>query len=371
MHLVKPDELTGAIMPPIYQTSTYVQELPGTNKGFTYTRTGNPTRKMIEDAVAEMEGGVAGFGFASGLAAIDCVLKLLNEGDEIVAIDDVYGGTYRVLTNIYNRFGVTTKWVDMTNVQNVADAVTLKTRFVWLESPTNPTLKVADIEAIAKVAKSVGALLVVDNTFMSPVLQNPLALGADIVIHSGTKYLAGHSDVLAGFVVVNTPELAEKLKYIHNTTGAVLAPFDSWLIILGLQTLVLRMERQSENAAKVAEFLAVHPKVDKVYYPGLKTHKNHDVATRQQRSYGAMVSFSLKDDTIDAAFKLVSGTNVFKLAENLGDAKSLVCHPATMTHTSTPVDVRQKAGIQDSLIRLSVGIEGAEDLINDLKQALG
>ena len=371
MHLIQPDEQTGSLMLPIYQTSTYVQEAPGVNKGYTYTRTGNPTRKAVEDAVAEMEGGVAAFGFASGLAAVDCVLKLLSAGDEVVAIDDIYGGTYRELTTIYNRYGVTTKWVDMTDVQNVANAVSSKTRIVWLESPTNPTLKISDIEAIAKIAKSVGALLVVDNTFLSPVLQNPIALGADIVIHSGTKYLAGHSNVMAGFVVAKTNELAEQVKYLQFSTGGILAPFDSWLIAQGLLTISLRLERQSENAMKVAEYLSNHPKVDKLYYPGLKTHKNHDVAARQQRTFGAMLSFSLKNDTVEETRRVASGTKLFKLAENLGDVKSLISHPATMTHASTPPEVRHSLGIQDSLLRLSVGIENVEDLIEDLRQALG
>lgn len=370
VHISKPDELTGAISTPIYQTSSYVQEAPEVNKGFSYTRTANPTRKVVEEAIAELEGGTTGFAFASGLAATDCVLKLLNQGDEVVAVNDVYGGTYRVLTTIYNRLGVKSKFIDTTDIKNVKNTVSDKTRFIWLESPTNPTLKISDIEEIAKIAKSVGALLIVDNTFLSPILQRPIELGADIVVHSGTKYISGHGDVLCGFVVVKDSKLAEELKYIQNTTGGVLSPFDSWLTLRGIQTLPLRMKKHSENAQKVAEFLAAHPKVDKVYYPGLKSHKNHDIAAKQQKAFGGMVSFSLKDDSIAAATDFLTRTKVFLLAENLGDVRSLVSHPATMTHKSTPIEVRKETGIQDSLIRLSVGIEDADDLLEDLKQAL-
>ncbi len=370
VHISKPDELTGAISTPIYQTSSYVQEAPEVHKGFAYSRTANPTRKVVEQAVAELEGGFAGFGFSSGLAATDCVLKLLNQGDEVIAVNDVYGGTYRILSTVYNRFGITSKFIDTTDVRNVAEAVSTKTRFIWLETPTNPTLKISDIAEIAKIAKSVGALLIVDNTFLSPALQKPIELGADIVVHSGTKYLSGHGDVLSGFIVVNTPELAEQLQYIQNTSGGVLSPFDSWLTLRGIQTLSLRLEKHSQNAQKIAEYLISHPKVDKVYYPGLKTHKNHDIAARQQKAFGGMVSFSLKEDTIEAATNFLTRTEIFILAENLGDVRSLVSHPATMTHKSTPVEIKKETGIQDSLIRLSVGIEDADDLIKDLEQAL-
>lgn len=370
VHISTPDVLTGAISTPIYQTSSYVQEEPDVNKGFAYTRTANPTRKVVEQAIAELEGGIAGFAFSSGLAATDCVLKLLKQGDEIIAVNDVYGGTYRIVTTVYNKFGVTSKFIDTTDIQNVLHAVSNKTRFIWLETPTNPTLKISDIEEIAKISKQVGALLIVDNTFLSPALQQPIRLGADIVVHSGTKYLSGHGDVLSGFIVVKDPKIAEELKYLQNTSGGVLSPFDSWLTLRGIQTLSLRMEKHSQNAQKIAEFLTTHPKVDKVYYPGLKNHPNHHIAAKQQKGFGGMVSFSLKDDTLEAAKDFLTRTKIFLLAENLGDVRSLGSHPATMTHKSTPLEVRKETGIQDSLIRLSVGIENVDDLINDIKQAL-
>lgn len=370
VHISTPDVLTGAISTPIYQTSSYVQEEPDVNKGFAYTRTANPTRKVVEQAIAELEGGIAGFAFSSGLAATDCVLKLLKQGDEIIAVNDVYGGTYRIVTTVYNKFGVTSKFIDTTDIQNVLQAVSNKTRFIWLETPTNPTLKISDIEEIAKISKQVGALLIVDNTFLSPALQQPIRLGADIVVHSGTKYLSGHGDVLSGFIVVKDLKIAEELKYLQNTSGGVLSPFDSWLTLRGIQTLSLRMEKHSQNAQKIAEFLTTHPKVDKVYYPGLKNHPNHHIATKQQKGFGGMVSFSLKDDTLEAAKDFLTRTKIFLLAENLGDVRSLGSHPATMTHKSTPLEVRKETGIQDSLIRLSVGIENVDDLINDIKQAL-
>lgn len=370
VHISTPDVLTGAISTPIYQTSSYVQEEPDVNKGFAYTRTANPTRKVVEQAIAELEGGIAGFAFSSGLAATDCVLKLLKQGDEIIAVNDIYGGTYRIVTTVYNKFGVTSKFIDTTDIQNVLQAVSNKTRFIWLETPTNPTLKISDIEEIAKISKQVGALLIVDNTFLSPALQQPIRLGADIVVHSGTKYLSGHGDVLSGFIVVKDPKIAEELKYLQNTSGGVLSPFDSWLTLRGIQTLSLRMEKHSQNAQKIAEFLTTHPKVDKVYYPGLKNHPNHHIAAKQQKGFGGMVSFSLKDDTLEAAKDFLTRTKIFLLAENLGDVRSLGSHPATMTHKSTPLEVRKETGIQDSLIRLSVGIENVDDLINDIKQAL-
>lgn len=370
VHISTPDVLTGAISTPIYQTSSYVQEEPDVNKGFAYTRTANPTRKVVEQAIAELEGGIAGFAFSSGLAATDCVLKLLKQGDEIIAVNDVYGGTYRIVTTVYNKFGVTSKFIDTTDIQNVLHAVSNKTRFIWLETPTNPTLKISDIEEIAKISKQVGALLIVDNTFLSPALQQPIRLGADIVVHSGTKYLSGHGDVLSGFIVVKDPKIAEELKYLQNTSGGVLSPFDSWLTLRGIQTLSLRMEKHSQNAQKIAEFLTTHPKVDKVYYPGLKNHPNHHIAAKQQKGFGGMVSFSLKDDTLEAAKDFLTRTKIFLLAENLGDVRSLGSHPATMTHKSTPLEVRKETGIQDSLIRLSVGVENVDDLINDIKQAL-
>ena len=370
IHNVPVDELTGSISVPIYQTSTFVQESPGVNKGFDYSRSNNPTRQALEDLIARLEDGVAGFAFASGLAAVDAVLKLLKSGDEIVAVDDIYGGTFRIFTHIYEKFGVTVKYVDTTDVENVAEAVSEKTRFVWLESPTNPTLKVSDIEKISKIAHAVDAQVVVDNTFASPALQKPLNIGADIVIHSATKYLAGHSDVIAGLVVVGTEELSEQVKFNQNSSGGVLGPFDSWLTIRGIETLTLRIEKQSQTANEIAHFLTSCEEVDEVFYPGLVTHKNHDVAKRQQKLFGGVVSFSLKEDTVEAATEFVTNTKLFKLAESLGGVKSLICHPAAMTHKSTPRDVRLNAGIQDSLIRISVGIENAEDLIRDIRLAL-
>lgn len=370
VHISRPDEFTGAISTPIYQTSSYMQEAPDVNKGFAYTRTANPTRKVVEQAIAELEGGIAGFAFSSGLAATDCVLKLLKQGDEVIAVNDVYGGTYRILTTVYNKLGIASKFIDTTDIQNVSNAVSDKTRFIWLETPTNPTLKISDIKEIAEIAKQVGALLIVDNTFLSPALQQPIHLGADIVVHSGTKYLSGHGDVLSGFVVVKDPKIAEDIKYLQNTTGGVLSPFDSWLTLRGIQTLFVRMEKHSQNAQKIAEYLTTHPLVDKVYYPGLKNHPNHHIAAQQQNGFGGMVSFSLKNDTLEAAKDFLTRTKIFLLAENLGDVRSLGSHPATMTHKSTPVEVRKETGIQDSLIRLSVGIENVDDLINDIKQAL-
>ncbi|TWP28059.1 PLP-dependent transferase [Apibacter muscae] len=370
VHISKPDELTGAISTPIYQTSSYIQESPDVHKGFAYSRTANPTRKVVEQAIAELEGGVSGFAFSSGLAATDCVLKLLNQGDEVVAGNDIYGGTYRILSTVYNRFGITSKFIDTTDVKNVANAISDKTKVIWIETPTNPTLKVSDIKEIAKIAKSIGAWLIVDNTFLSPALQRPIELGADIVVHSGTKYLSGHGDVLSGFVVVKSEEVAEQLKYIQNTSGAVLSPFDSWLTLRGIQTLALRLQKHSSNAQKIAEYLLTNPKIDKVYYPGLKNHKNHEIALKQQDAFGGMVSFSLKEDTLEAATRFLTKTKIFILAENLGDVRSLASHPATMTHKSTPSQIRRETGIQDSLIRLSVGIEDPEDLIKDIEQAL-
>jgi cystathionine beta-lyase/cystathionine gamma-synthase len=372
IHSVPVDKLTGAVSTPIYQTSTYEQSSPGNHKGFDYSRTNNPTRKVLEDLAAKLESGTHGFAFASGLAAIDAVIKLLSSGDEVLAVDDIYGGTFRIFTHIYSRLGIKIKYVDTTDIINVVDNITPKTKFIWLETPTNPTLKISDISEIAKAAHANNSLLVVDNTFASPALQRPLDLGADIVIHSATKYLAGHSDVIAGLVVVKSPELGEKLKFIQNSSGAILAPFDSWLTIRGIETLTLRVEKHSANALKVAEFLQTCDLVDELYYPGLETHKNHAIASKQQQGgFGGVVSFSLKIDTIDAAGKYTTLTKLFKLAESLGGVKSLICQPAEMTHKSIPAEIRRAAGIKDSLIRLSVGIENAEDLISDLKQAFG
>lgn len=370
IHSVPVDELTGSISVPIYQTATYVQESPGINKGYDYGRSNNPTRHALEKIVAQLEGGHSAYAFATGLAAIDAVLKLLSAGDEIVAVDDIYGGAYRLFTHVYQKFGITVKYVDTTDVANAVDVVSDKTKLVWLESPTNPTLKVSDIEKISAIAHARGALVVVDNTFASPVAQQPLLLGADIVVHSGTKYLGGHSDLVAGLAVVKTAELAEKIKFIQNASGGILGPQDCWLLIRGIETVTLRVERQCKSAQKVAEFLASHEDVEQVYYPGLPSHKNHELAARQQNGlFGGIISFVLKENTEEAATRFVTSTTYFKLAESLGGVKSLLCHPAQMTHKSIPREKRIQSGVADSLIRLSCGIEEAEDLVADLKNA--
>jgi len=370
IHDVPVDELTGSISVPIYQTSTFVQEAPGVNKGFDYSRSGNPTRLALEKIVANLENGKVGVAFASGLAAIDAVVKLLKTGDEILAVDDIYGGAFRIFSQVYSRFGIKVNYTDTSDIKNVVDNITEKTRFVWLESPTNPTLKISDIEEIAKIAHANNCLLVVDNTFASPALQRPLDLGADIVIHSATKYLGGHSDLIAGVAIAKDEEVGEQIKFIQNSTGAVLGPFDSWLTIRGIETLPLRIEKHSNNALAVARFLEGCEGVDKVYYPGLESHKNHHIAKKQQKLFGGIVSFSLKEDTIKAAEDLVTSTKLFKLAESLGGVKSLICHPTNMTHATIPLETKLASGIQNSLVRLSVGIENADDLIDDLKQAL-
>lgn len=369
IHSIPVDPLTGAISVPIYQTSTFVQEAPGVNKGFDYARTNNPTRAALENIIAELEEGKVGVAFASGLAAIDAVLKLLKNGDEILAVDDIYGGAFRLFTHIYEKFGITINYVDTTNAENVFNAITPKTKLIWIETPTNPTLKISDIAAIAKIAKASGCWLCVDNTFASPALQKPLTLGADIVVHSATKYLGGHSDLIAGLVVTKDQELGEKIKFIQNASGAILAPFDSWLVIRGIETLPLRIKQHCLNAQAVAEYLEQHPDVDKVYYPGLKSHFNYDIAKKQAKGFGGVVSFTLKNDTEEAAIQFVKSTNLFKLAESLGGVKSLLCHPANMTHKSIPVEKRRASGVADSLIRLSVGLEEADDLVKDLDQA--
>ncbi|HEY0750162.1 MAG TPA: PLP-dependent aspartate aminotransferase family protein [Chitinophagaceae bacterium] len=370
IHSIPVDELTGAIAVPIYQTSTFVQEAPGVNKGYDYARTGNPTRAALEKIIAGLEGGSTGAAFASGLAAIDAVLKLLKAGDKIVAVDDIYGGAFRLFTHIYEKFGITVDYVDTTDAENVFNAITPDTRLIWIETPTNPTLKITDIKAVAAIAKASGCLLCVDNTFASPVLQQPLSLGADIVIHSATKYLGGHSDLIAGLVVTKDAALGEQIKFIQNAGGSILSPFDSWLVIRGIETLHLRVKQHSASALKIAGFLATLPFVDKVYYPGLTSHPNHAIAAAQSNNqFGGIVSFSLKEDTEEAAIRFVTSTKLFKLAESLGGVKSLLCHPATMTHKSIPQEKRRAAGIQDSLVRLSVGLEETDDLLNDLSNA--
>lgn len=370
LHSIPCDPLTGAISVPVYQTSTYVQEAPGVNKGYDYARTNNPTRATLEKLVAGLENGATGVAFSSGLAAIDAVIKLLKSGDEVLAVDDIYGGAFRLYTHIYEKFGIKVNYVDTTDIEKVVDAITPTTRLIWLETPTNPTLKISDISAIAAVAKANNALLCVDNTFASPVLQKPLDLGADLVVHSATKYLGGHSDLIAGVVVTKDAELGAKIKFIQNASGAILGPFDSWLVIRGLETLHLRVKQHCENALKVAEFLQERPEVARVYYPGLASHHNHEVAARQSTGFGGVVSFVLKEDTLEAATELVTSTQYFKLAESLGGVKSLLCHPAEMTHKSIPAEIRRASGVSDGLVRLSVGLENVDDLIADLRQAL-
>lgn len=369
IHSIPVDELTGAIAVPIYQTSTFVQEAPGLNKGYDYARTGNPTRAVLENIIAKLENGSTGVAFASGLAAIDAVLKLLETGDEIVAVDDIYGGAFRLFTHIYQKFGISVNYVDSSNAENVFNAITPKTKLIWIETPTNPTLKISDIEAIARIARAQRCLLCVDNTFASPALQQPLSLGADIVVHSATKYLGGHSDLIAGLVVTKEKEWGEKIKFIQNASGAILSPFDSWLVIRGVETLHLRLKQHCLNAQVVAEFLETHPAVDKIFYPGLKNHPNHSIATKQASGFGGIVSFTLKEDTEEAAIAFVRSTKYFKLAESLGGVKSLICHPAQMTHKSIPAEKRRAAGVSDSLVRLSVGLEDAADLVKDLELA--
>jgi cystathionine gamma-lyase / homocysteine desulfhydrase len=371
LHSIPVDELTGSISTPIYQTSTYVQEAPGVNKGYDYARSSNPTRKVLESLIATLEGGSNGYAFASGLAAIDAVLKLLKAGDEIVAVDDIYGGAFRLFTHIYEKFGITVRYVDTTDAANVAHAVTSNTRLIWLESPTNPTLKITDITEVSKIAKANNALLCVDNTFASPALQKPIGLGADIVIHSATKYLSGHSDLIAGLVVTKSEALGEKIRFIQNASGGILAPFDSWLVIRGIETLPLRIRQHCENAQKVAEFLVTQDVVSNVYYPGLSHHKNHHIAKRQQKHFGGVVAFDLKSDDKELASQIVRTTRFFKLAESLGGVKSLICLPCEMTHKSIPAEKRYRSGVTDSLIRLSVGLEDADDLISDLSVAIG
>lgn len=370
LHTIPVDELTGSISTPIYQTSTYVQQAPGVHKGYDYARSNNPTRKVLEDLIATLENGANGYAFASGLAAIDAVVKLLESDDEILAVDDIYGGAFRLFTHIYQKFGINVKYVDTTDAVNVAEAITSKTKLIWIESPTNPTLKISDIAEIAKIAKANHALLCVDNTFASPASQKPIDLGADIVIHSATKYLAGHSDLIAGLVVTNSVELGEKIKFIQNASGAILSPFDSWLVIRGVETLPLRIRQHSENAQKIAEFLLTQDIVKNVYYPGLPQHKNHDIAKQQQKYFGGVVTFDLKVDDKQLASQIVSSTQYFKLAESLGGVKSLICLPCEMTHKSIPSEKRYESGVTDSLIRLSVGLEDVEDLIDDLQSAL-
>lgn len=368
---MEPDPSTGAIMTPVYMTSTYVQEAPGVNKGFEYARSQNPTRKALEEALATIENGQYGLAFSSGVAATDAVLKLLAPGDEVVTGNDLYGGTYRLFTKVFERFGIKFKYVDMGSLEAVEAAMSAATKLIWLETPTNPLMNIGDIAAISNLAKSRGALLCVDNTFASPYLQNPLDNGADIVMHSSTKYLGGHSDVIQGALVVNEKGLYDQLYFIQKSCGAVPGPMDCFLVLRGIKTLHLRMQRHCENGEKIAHWLRNHPKVGKVYWCGFEDHPGYAVAKKQMRGLGGMMSFELKDNSVEAAKKVLSSTHLFSLAESLGGVESLINHPASMTHASIPREERIKNGLSDSLIRLSVGVEDADDLIEDLARAIG
>ncbi|MEY2651698.1 MAG: hypothetical protein RLZZ321_791 [Bacteroidota bacterium] len=367
---VHPDPATGAIMTPIYQTSTYVQDGVGNHKGYEYSRTQNPTRHALEKNIAAIENGKHGACFGSGLAAIDCIIKMLNPGDEVISTNDLYGGSYRIFNTIFAKYGIVFHFVDMQNPANVEALVNENTKLIWVETPTNPMMNIIDIEAMAQIAKSAKALLCVDNTFATPYLQNPLDLGADFVMHSVTKYLGGHSDVVMGALVCNDDALANEMYRIQNSSGAVTAPMDSFLVLRGIKTLHLRVQRHCENGIQIANYLQQHPKVAKVYWPGFETHPNHEVAKKQMRGFGGMISFTLKGDRLEDALSFVKNVEIFALAESLGGVESLIGHPATMTHASIPKEVREKSGVVDSLIRLSVGIEDAQDLIEDLDQAL-
>ncbi|MFZ9028508.1 MAG: cystathionine gamma-synthase [Crocinitomicaceae bacterium] len=364
------DEATGAIMTPIYQTSTYVQEAIGVHKGYAYSRTKNPTREALEKNIAALENGKHGACFGSGMAAIDCVIKMLEPGDEVISTSDLYGGSYRLFTTVFAKYGIQFHFVNMSDLSEVEKHISEKTKLIWVETPTNPMMNIIDITAMSEIAKKANAMLCVDNTFATPYLQNPLDLGADIVMHSVTKYLGGHSDVVMGALVTTNDDIAKEIYRIQNSSGAVTAPMDSFLVLRGIKTLHLRMQRHCENGEKVAKFLADHPKVQRVYWPGFTSHPNHDVAVKQMRGFGGMISFSLVGNKLEEAQAIVSKVKIFALAESLGGVESLIGHPATMTHAAIPKEEREKTGIVDSLIRLSVGVEDAEDLIEDLKQAL-
>ena len=366
-----PDPSTGAIMTPIFQTSTYVQEAPGVNKGFEYARSQNPTRQALETALAAIEFGKFGLAFSSGVAATDAVIKLLSPGDEVIAPHDMYGGTYRLFTKVFAKFGIVFTYVDTASIANIETAITPKTRLIWIETPTNPLMNITDIAATAIIAKKAGALLCVDNTFASPYLQNPLTLGADIVMHSSTKYLGGHSDVIQGCLVMNDPSLREQLYFIQKSCGAVPGPMDCFLVLRGIKTLHLRMQRHCENGEKIAHFLRNHPSVSKVFWCGFNDHPNYAIAKQQMKGFGGMMSFELKNDSPENVKRVLSSTHLFSLAESLGGVESLINHPATMTHASIPREERIKNGLTDSLIRLSVGVEDADDLIDDLNTAIG
>lgn len=367
---IEPDPTTGAIMTPIYQTSTYVQAAPGVHKGYEYARTQNPTRNVLEKNLAALENGADGICFGSGLAAMDAILKLLRSGDEVISTNDLYGGSYRLIKKIFEPFGLKSKFIDMTRIEELEQAISPDTRLIWIETPTNPLLSIVDIQAVCDVARAKGIMTCVDNTFASPYLQTPLDLGADLVLHSATKYLGGHSDLVLGAVVAKTQELADKLHFVQNASGGVCGPMDSFLVLRGIKTLHLRVQRACDNARKIAAFLEDHPKVGRVLHPGLKSHPHHELASRQMRDFGAMVSFDLKDDSIEKATTVLSGTHLFSLAESLGGVESLIGHPSSMTHASIPREDRIRNGLTDSLIRLSVGVEDVDDLIADLAAAL-
>ncbi len=366
-----PDPSTGAIMTPIYQTSTYVQEAPGKNKGFEYARSQNPTRQALEEALAIIENGKFGLAFSSGVAATDAVIKLLGPGDEVICGNDMYGGTYRLFTKVFEKFGFKFHYVDMHSVENISNYINSNTKLIWLETPTNPLMNICDIEAVSALAKKQNILVCVDNTFASPYLQNPLDLGADIVMHSVTKYLGGHSDVIQGCLVMNDTDLREKLYFIQKSCGAVPGPMDCFLVLRGIKTLGVRMKAHCENGKIIANWLRNHSKVAKVYWPGFEDHPGHAIAKKQMRDFGGMISFELKNDSVEEARRVLSSTHLFSLAESLGGVESLINHPASMTHASIPREERIKNGLSDSLIRLSVGIEDADDLIEDLKKAIG
>jgi cystathionine gamma-lyase/cystathionine beta-lyase len=367
---VHPDETTGAIMTPIFQTSTYVQESPGVNKGYGYARGKNPTREALQANIAALENGKHCVCFSSGVAATDAVLKLLKPGDEVITGDDLYGGTYRLFTKIYEKFGIKFHFIDLTRAENVTQYINENTKLIWAETPTNPTMQIIDIAAVSAIAKAHNIIMVADNTFASPYLQNPLDLGATIVMHSVTKYLGGHSDVVMGALITNDPEIHEQLYFILNSSGANPGPMDSFLVLRGIKTLHLRMQRHCENGKQIAHFLKEHPAIEKVYWPGFPEHPNHEIAKKQMRDFGGMISIVLKDKSIENTYRVASSFKVFSLAESLGGVESLINHPATMTHASIPKEEREKAGVVDNLLRLSVGVEHVDDLIADLQQAL-
>ena len=364
------DPAYGAVMPPIYQTSTYAQSTPGGHKGFEYSRTHNPTRKALENAFASIENGKYGLAFGSGLAAIDAIIKLLEPGDEVISTNDLYGGSYRLFTKVYEKFGIKFHFVGMDNIDNITSKINSKTKLIWTETPTNPMLNIIDLKQVAAIAKANNILLAVDNTFATPYLQVPLDLGADIVMHSATKYLGGHSDVVMGALIVNDDKIAEQLYFLQNASGAICGPQDSFLVLRGIKTLHVRMQRHCENGRAVAEYLNEHPKIEKVYWPGFTNHPNHDIAKAQMKDFGGMLSFTTKGNNYDASIKIVENLKIFTLAESLGGVESLSGHPASMTHASIPKEEREKTGVVDSLIRLSVGIEDKDDLIADLERAL-